>query len=116
MTGPLTPPPSSAIEIEDAARSSVSPAAPVAVVPQPDTPPPPPPATQMTPITAAPAAPAVQIQMQTSYKGHFPAIAQLAESGSFEELIRLTEDADLNVQGSPDTHIWRLTDHEHPGC
>ena len=103
MTGPPTPPPSSATEIEDAARTSLPPPqAPPdepATEPQaaPEAPPAaPPPAVEEAPQDPPPA-PAVQQPIQTSYELLFPAIAALARSGSLTELVEVAERGDLNV-------------------
>ncbi|KAI0672903.1 hypothetical protein C8Q78DRAFT_969737 [Trametes maxima] len=92
MTGPPTPPPSSAVEIEDAARTILPPqvAAPT-------------PATE--PLAAEPVEPAPdaeqassngQAKQSTTYELLFPSISDLARSGSLRELIEVAERGDLS--------------------
>ncbi|KAI0784370.1 COP9 signalosome [Abortiporus biennis] len=94
MTGPPTPPPSSDLEIKDAARLE----APV----------PPPPATAPPPV-AAPAEPqTVQPprQTQTQYDIFFPTLENYASNGQLDQLVAEAEKADLTVDG--DSNISRL--------
>ena len=96
MTGPLTPPPSSAQEIQDAARASV------------------PPETQAPPAVQEPVAaesaiqaepqPAIQptsgavLPQLSVYATVYPALSQLASNGAYDEAIRLAETYDLLVR------------------
>ena len=84
MTGPLTPPPSSALEIQDAARGPLP-----AVPPQTAVPPVP---QQVT--TTLPVAPPSSIG---TYKDAFLALSELAMNEQYTELIRLAENHDLMV-------------------
>lgn len=95
MSGPLTPPPSSAVEIQDAARSSV-----------------PPPDTQESeagaepivtdPPTQEPAATgSAPLQFTTHYHILFPSLADVAGKGDYRELVRLAERGDLHVRLKP---------------
>ena len=91
MTGPPTPPPSSATEIEDAARTTLPPpqAAPATEPVAPAPAPPPPEQTQPTiPNQTAP---------KTAYELLFPSITELARSGSVRDLIQVAERGDLSV-------------------
>jgi len=104
MSEPLTPPPSSAIEIQDAARASVPPetqsndaeAEPIVTDPP----------TQETadPSLAAPVP--QQLHFTTNYHFLFPTLAELAEKGDYQELARLAERGDLS--GENDEHVSRL--------
>jgi COP9 signalosome complex subunit 8 len=82
MTGPPTPPPTTAVEIADEARTS----APVVTV-----------ATE--PITAVPAAPAAPKQgsSQDAYQLLFPTLANLAYQGDYRQIIDAAERGDLKV-------------------
>ncbi|KAI0748571.1 hypothetical protein C8Q80DRAFT_747722 [Daedaleopsis nitida] len=109
MTGPPTPPPSSATEIEDAARATLPPPQPVTE-----------PAVAAEPVAAEPAAaaaapplpeqvaPAVasQTAQKTSYELLFPSITELARSGSLQDLIEVAERGDLSAEN--DRHQSRL--------
>ena len=92
MTGPPTPPPSSATEIQDATRTSVPPQAAQAA------------ATEAAAPDAQPAPEQVQAATnassntnKTSYQLIFPSLLILARSGTTKELIQMAERADLNV-------------------
>ncbi|RPD80381.1 hypothetical protein L226DRAFT_479116 [Lentinus tigrinus ALCF2SS1-7] len=90
MTGPPTPPPSSATEIEDAARTTLPPVAPTvesAAAPVPAQP-----ATeqQQPPITSQPT-------QKSAYELLFPSIVELARSGSIQDLIEVAERGDLSA-------------------
>lgn len=94
MTGPPTPPPSSATEIEDAARTTLPPpqaAAPATAEPA-AAPVPVQPATEQRPppITS-------QTAQKSSYELLFPSITELARSGSIRDLIEVAERGDLSV-------------------
>ncbi|KAI0636661.1 hypothetical protein C8Q77DRAFT_1093947 [Trametes polyzona] len=95
MTGPPTPPPSSAVEIEDAARTMLPPQIPDAPAPAPATEPVAPPAEQIVPedTQTAQAGPEKQ---STTYELLFPSITQLAKNGSLRELIEVAERGDLS--------------------
>ena len=100
MTGPPTPPPSSATEIEDAARSSLPPpqappSDPVAE-PQAAATPPAEPTPQKEPSQIA--VETVQPPQKTSYELLLPTIAELARTGSLQELVEVAERADINVR------------------
>ena len=89
MTGPLTPPPSSALEIQDATRG------PQAAVP--------PPAAAVN--TAAPqqgssTATSVPSSTISTYKDAFIALSELATSERYDQLIRFAEDRDLMVRAN----------------
>ncbi|KAH9901500.1 hypothetical protein C8Q73DRAFT_778926 [Cubamyces lactineus] len=93
MTGPPTPPPSSAVEIEDAARTMLPPQAAAAA-----------PATEPSESasTAAESATeevqppiASQTKQSTTYELLFPTISDLARSGSLKELTEVAERGDL---------------------
>ena len=107
MSGPPTPPPSSALEIEDAARATVAPVQPTAA----------PPDTPQAP-TEQPAAivPSVSVPPTNRYIQAFTAIIDLASHARYEELSQAAELADLNVRLSPmlaiislDVCVFRLT-------
>ena len=87
MSEPLTPPPSSAIEIQDAARSdpqqSDSGAEPIVTDP---------PTQEPAQVAAA------QSHFSTTYHFLFPSLAELAEKGDYKELVDLAERGDLNVR------------------
>ncbi|KAI0723925.1 COP9 signalosome [Cerioporus squamosus] len=93
MTGPPTPPPSSATEIEDAARTTLPPpqAAPAAVEP----------ATAPVPAQTAteqPQPPITNASTQKSeYELLFPSITELARSGSIRDLIEVAERGDQSA-------------------
>ncbi|KAI0707671.1 hypothetical protein C8Q76DRAFT_745855 [Earliella scabrosa] len=96
MTGPPTPPPSSATEIEDAARTTLPPpqAAPATEPVAPAPAPPPPEQTQPTiPNQTAP---------KTAYELLFPSITELARSGSVRDLIQVAERGDLSADSDKD--------------
>ena len=118
MTGPPTPPPSSATEIEDAARTSLPPpqAPPAEPATEPQAPPAPsPPVVEEAPQDA-PLPPVVK-PTQTSYELLFPTIAGLARSGSLTELVEVAERADLSVRSvlaSPNV-LCRLKGHLSTG-
>lgn len=95
MTGPPTPPITSAIEIEDAARTAQ-------------------PSTETTVVTGgtAPAAPGEPVapqvaiaetpqQVATPYRQAFATLAELAAAGKFKELVEVAETADLTVRIAP---------------
>jgi COP9 signalosome complex subunit 8 len=82
MTGPLTPPPSSALEIQDATRGPQP-----AVTPQAA-------AEATAPQQEEPATTAVPPPIST-YKDAFIALSDLARSGQYDQLIRFAEDRDL---------------------
>lgn len=111
MTGPPTPPPSSATEIQDAARTTA-----------------PPPALATEPEAPAPAAPVPeqaqpavvsQTAQKTSYELLFPSIVDLARLGRAMDLIQVLERADLSVctyslhkcQQHPH-HLFGQADHD----
>ncbi|KAJ7749549.1 COP9 signalosome [Mycena maculata] len=77
-TGPPTPPPISATEIQDATRTVV---------------PPLPAASTSTPVVAAPQAP-----RQDMYTQLFPQIASLASEKNFVQLIRAAEGCDISAE------------------
>lgn len=79
--GPLTPPPTTAAELQDEARSVDAGGEVPAVAPQ----------------TAS-----VQAPAQDIYQRIFPAISELATQSNFEDLINTAESSDLNVQS---THL-----------
>ncbi|KAJ8463676.1 hypothetical protein ONZ51_g10103 [Trametes cubensis] len=94
MTGPPTPPPSSAVEIEDAARTMLPPQAAAAA-----------PATEPSESTSEAAQPATeeiqpptagQTQQSTTYELLFPTISELARTGSLRELVEVAERGDLS--------------------
>ncbi|KAI0333557.1 hypothetical protein GY45DRAFT_1319526 [Cubamyces sp. BRFM 1775] len=94
MTGPPTPPPSSAVEIEDAARTMLPPQAAAAA-----------PATESTEPASTAAQPAAeevqpsiasQTKQSTTYELLFPTISDMARSGSLKELIEVAERGDLS--------------------
>ncbi|TFK94754.1 hypothetical protein K466DRAFT_508776 [Polyporus arcularius HHB13444] len=93
MTGPPTPPPSSATEIEDAARTTLPPpqAAPATVEPAAAPVPAQPVTEQPQPPIASPATP------KSSYELLFPSIADLARSGSIRDLIEVAERGDQSA-------------------
>ncbi|KAI0822826.1 hypothetical protein BC628DRAFT_1387842 [Trametes gibbosa] len=94
MTGPPTPPPSSAVEIEDAARTVLPPQAQAEPTPAPAIEPvtvPPAPVTEDT-QSAPPGLP----KQSTTYELLFPSIKDLAKNGSLRELIELAERGDLS--------------------
>ncbi|KAI0647372.1 COP9 signalosome [Trametes meyenii] len=93
MTGPPTPPPSSAVEIEDAARTVLPPQVAASTLGATE-----PPAAE--PIEPAPdaahASPAENSKQSTTYELLFPSISDLARSGSLRELIEVAERGDLS--------------------
>lgn len=102
MSGPPTPPPSSALELEDAARivqipPEIAPEATTAVVP-------PPPVDQPIQPPEEPIAQPAVIQdeiptLETSpYKPIFDVLVDLAAHDKFEELTQIAEVGDLNVR------------------
>ena len=98
MTGPPTPPPTSAIEIEDAARASLPPVQPPPAQPEgEETPPVAPPTTEPAPQDSLPQPSPQPVQQKTSYELLFPSVAELARSGNITELIAFAERADLSV-------------------
>ena len=105
MSGPLTPPPSSALEIEDAARITIVPetvpptTAPELVPPPTDAPPeiPEQPVVQPAPIPSPPT------PLVSQYRQAFVAIIDLASREKFEELVQVAEPADLSVSRSHHT-------------
>lgn len=98
MTGPPTPPPSSALEIEDAVRSSIPPQ----VQSTADTP-----AAQASSSAAPVATSSKDIQL-TSYQALFPKLAELALSPqpNIRELVQAAEVGDLSAD--VDHHPSRL--------
>ena len=96
MSGPPTPPPTSAIELEDAARTSVPSHAPQTTVSEPAV------AAQRPPGPPAAQQPSVASQattfMSNSYRQLFPAIRDLASNERFEELAEAAELGDLTVR------------------
>jgi len=90
MTGPPTPPPSSALEIADAVRSSV------------------PPQVQSGGVATTSQAPASSSQPLTSYQVLFQRLAELAmvEKPNYRQLAQTAELGDLNAEG--DNHPTRL--------
>ncbi|KAI0093902.1 hypothetical protein BDY19DRAFT_919504 [Irpex rosettiformis] len=99
MSGPPTPPPSSALELEDAARTTAAIEAtlPTTVPPGPDA------QEELTEQPADPAQPVVipppSVSPINPYKQAFTAIIDLASHDRFEELAQNAESADLNVIG-----------------
>lgn len=83
MAGPLTPPPSSATEMADEARTA-APALPAEPIP-----------------AATPAPPAAPIDskqgLQDPYQQIFPTIVNLAQQRDYRQLISVAERYDLNV-------------------
>ncbi|OBZ69262.1 COP9 signalosome complex subunit 8 [Grifola frondosa] len=100
MAGPPTPPPTTATELEDAARTSVPPQV-TPIVAEVQTPPTP---SESAPPQAPPTS--AQERKKTSYELLFPKLAELAVNGNFEELIQVAERGDLT--GIQDTHSSRL--------
>lgn len=99
MTGPPTPPPSSAVEIEDAARTVLPPPAQAASTPAPapaTEPPTAPPAE--APVEEAQPGPTAVSKQSTTYELLFPSIKELARNGSLRELIEVAERGDLTVR------------------
>ncbi|KAI0807692.1 hypothetical protein C8Q74DRAFT_1228685 [Fomes fomentarius] len=98
MTGPPTPPPSSATEIQDAARTTAPPPQ-AALATEP--------AEAPTPAAPVPeqAQPAVasQTAQKTSYELLFPSIVDLARSGRVRDLIQVLEQADLSADHDKDS-------------
>ncbi|CDO73588.1 hypothetical protein BN946_scf185014.g58 [Trametes cinnabarina] len=93
MTGPPTPPPSSAVEIEDAARTVLPP--PAAGAPPADTVNATPAATQA--VTEEIQPPIVsQSAQSTTYELLFRSISDMARSGSLWELVEVAERGDLS--------------------
>ena len=97
MTGPPTPPPSSATEIEDAARTSLPPpqaAVPATEVPQAAVTPALPQAVteQAQPVTGS------QNAYKTTYELLFPSIVELAKGGRVKDLVEIAERGDLSVR------------------
>lgn len=89
MTGPPTPPLSSALEIQDAARGSVPPEAAVpAIAPEPEA--------QALPVAPVPQHPTLP-QQESRYGLVFPALSDLAANGRYEELVQTAEEIDLIV-------------------
>ena len=89
MSEPLTPPPTSAIEIQDAARSSLPPAETDGAEPIVTDPP----TQDATSVAAAPA----QAQFSTPYHFLFPSLTEYAGNSNYKELVRQAERGDLNV-------------------
>lgn len=104
MTGPPTPPPSSAIEIEDAARSvepmEATPAETTAIVAEPQ------PAAEQAvevevqPVPVVEEAPEPAPPAPTSFRVAFDTLTKLAVDGRFKELVEAAEVADLVVRTS----------------
>lgn len=90
MTGPPTPPLSSAFEIQDAARGSVPPEATVPAIAAPE------PQAQPLPVAPVPPHPTLP-QQESRYGLVFPALSDLAANGRYEELVRTAEEIDLIV-------------------
>ncbi|KAI8989739.1 hypothetical protein BD414DRAFT_485075 [Trametes punicea] len=91
MTGPPTPPPSSAVEIEDAARSMLPPQAAPAPATEPSM------STASQPLLDETQPPIVsQTKQSTIYELLFPSISDLARSGSLRELTEVAERGDLS--------------------
>ena len=86
MTGPPTPPPSSDLEIQDAARNTVPPEA-APGVPQ---------TTHLPANGAQPTSPTTALQ-QNRYRNHFQSIAALAAEEKYAQLIKFAEDIDMSV-------------------
>lgn len=103
MTGPPTPPPTSAIEIQDAQREvSVPPAATTA----------PPEVSTTENATTAPTDEPIAVEEPAqpeptpttplnTYQLLFPTLADLASKGNFQELIEIAERGDLTVNQYP---------------
>ncbi|KAI0780618.1 hypothetical protein BD413DRAFT_498650 [Trametes elegans] len=104
MTGPPTPPPSSAVEIEDAARTTLPPPA-AAAAPAPQAPATPAPESVAVPEITESAA-ASQTKPPTTYELLLPSVEDLARNGSLRELIETAERADLS--GESDADVSRL--------
>lgn len=96
MSGPPTPPPSSALEIEDATRTTIAPE------------PPAPASTTTTTTTDAPPTeqtsahpppvPTIPIAAASPYRDAFVVVSDLVTHGKFEEVVQVAETADLNVR------------------
>ncbi|TBU65508.1 hypothetical protein BD310DRAFT_953648 [Dichomitus squalens] len=100
MTGPPTPPPSSATEIQDAARTTMIPPQAAAAAPDPVAP-------VAQPAIEPVQAPAdVVATNKTSYELLFPSIVTLARNGDLRDLIGLAEHGDLT--GGDDADHTRL--------
>jgi COP9 signalosome complex subunit 8 len=95
MSGPPTPPPSSALEHEDAARVAVPPviAEPAIPVPSADAPQQP---IEQQDTQLADAAPA-SVPTYNPYRQAFTVIADLAAREKYEDLVLIAETGDLNV-------------------
>lgn len=91
MTGPPTPPPTSAIELEDAARASGAPDVAQTAAPQPADP--------TAPISVQPVAFA-----PNAYRQAFSTILNLAAHERYQELVDVAEFSDLNVRSSRRLH------------
>ncbi|KAI0811004.1 hypothetical protein BC629DRAFT_1589744 [Irpex lacteus] len=100
MSGPPTPPPSSALEIEDATRTTIAPEpAPASTTTTTttttatDAPP-----TEQT-IAHPPPVPTIPIAAASPYREAFAVLADLVSHGKFEEVVQVAETADMNVTG-----------------
>ncbi|KAH8099597.1 COP9 signalosome [Cristinia sonorae] len=105
MTGPPTPPPTSAIEIQDAARASVPPTDIATTTQQTETEAEPivtDPPTEETPASAA----SVQQQLTTYYHLLFPTIAELVSRAEYAAVVEVAERGDLHAEH--DDHVSRL--------
>ena len=92
MAGPLTPPITSAIEIEDAARTEVAtettePSGSVSTAPG-----------EAAAVAPQAVAPQTTDQSLTVFRPLFTNLSQLAAEGKFEELVEAAELADLSVR------------------
>ena len=104
MTGPPTPPPTSAIEIQDAQREASVP--PVAATTAPPEVPPAEGASEAQAdepiVVEQPSQPAPPPGPPlNTYQLLFPALAELASQGKFQELIERAERGDLSVNRYP---------------
>ncbi len=93
MSGPPTPPPSSALEIEDATRTTIAPEPAPASTTTTTTDAPP---TEQT-IAHPPPVPTIPIAAASPYRDAFAVVADLVSHGKFEEVVQVAETADLNV-------------------
>lgn len=104
MTGPPTPPPSSAIEIEDATRSvepmEATPAEPPAIVAEPQLAAEQPVEVEAQPVPVVEEAPEPAPPAPTSFRVAFDTLTKLAVDGRFKELVDAAEVADLVVRTS----------------
>ncbi|CAL1705759.1 unnamed protein product [Somion occarium] len=110
MTGPPTPPPSSALEIQDAQREASVPP-PAAAQSETTAAEPADHAQNEEPIAVEPtvqpdSTPEVATQSLNVYQLLFPTLADLASKGSYRELVDVAERADWNAEG--DHHPSRL--------